>query len=140
MGIPFPPRKPSASPMRKGFVALLDAITALFVLMMFSAMITNTLQQRILDPQAQLQRQGMDVLTALERSGAFYSPSAVLSETGDSVCMRLEIYNGTSTAVDSTSTKSGCPSSNSNERVVWRSFVANGQFKTARLAIWVKTQ
>jgi hypothetical protein len=137
-GLPDTSGKSFAPSARKGFVALLDAIMAILVVMVFSGMITTTLQQKIFDPQVQLQRQGMDVLTVLERSGAFYAPDAVLSETSDATCMRLEVYNSTSSAVDYTAVKAGCPPSNGNERVVWRSFVRNGQFGSAKLAIWVK--
>jgi hypothetical protein len=52
--------------------------------------------------------------------------------------MRLEVYNGTSSTIDYTAVKAGCPPSSGNERVAWRSFVRNGQFSSAKLAIWVK--
>jgi len=131
-------RKSCAIQSHKGFVALLDAIMAIFVVITFSGIITTALQQKILDPQVQLQRQGMDVLAVLEYSGAFYSPNAILSETSDATCMRLEVYNSTSSTIDYTAVKAGCPSSSNNERVAWRSFVKNGQFGSAKLAIWVK--
>jgi hypothetical protein len=124
---------------RKGFVALLDAIAAIIVLITFSGIIASALQQRIFNPQVQLMRQGMDVLTVLEYSKAFYSPYAVFAETSDSVCMRLDVYNGTSSDIDYTALKAGCPSSSAVEKVIWRSFVNGRQFNSAKLAVWVKT-
>jgi len=125
---------------RKGFIALVDATIALFVLVSFAVVINGILQQALLSPPIELQRQGMAVLTVLEYTDSFYSPAAVFAETSDSVCMRLEVYNGTSTALDYTATKSGCPASASSETVIWRTFVDGSQLRSASLAIWMKTQ
>jgi hypothetical protein len=81
----------------------------------------------------------MDVLTVLEYSRAFYSPYDILAETSDSVCMRLDVYNGTSSDTDYTAVKAGCPSSSAVEKVIWRSFVNNSRFNSAKLAVWMKT-
>ena len=121
-------------------VALIDAMLALFVVVSFTAMVTSTLQQKLTSPPIEMQRQGMSVLTSLEYLNQFYSPTAVFAETSGSLCMREEVYNGTSSALDATFVKSGCPESNSNEVVVWRTSVIGGQFKSVKLAIWLKTQ
>jgi len=133
------PQEPRRSHHR-GVVALIDAMLALFVVVTFTALVASTLQQKLASPPIELQRQGMSVLTALEYLDQFYSPIPVFAETSDALCMREEVYNGTSSALDATFVKSGCPASNPNEVVVWRTSAIGGQFKSVKLAIWLKTQ
>ena len=122
----------------KGFVAMLDALIALFLLAIFGAAIIQMLQQGLSLSSVELQKQGMSVLTVLEYTNSMYSPQQALSETSDSVCISLSIYNGTSATTDAFFTKTGCPISSSNSISVWRSFVSGTQLKTVQLMIWLK--
>ena len=125
---------------KKGIVASVDSIAAVLLALMFAGMIRSIIYQDVGsdDLQIQLQRQAMDVLTALEYQNAFNSPTATLSATSDSICARLETYASVGKSKSKVYTKLGCPDSGSDELIVWRTYVQDGQMKTAKLAVWYK--
>jgi len=123
---------------RKGFIFSFDAVFAILIAFFLILLIYNNILKEPALPPVQLQRQGMDVLAVLENLNRFYSPGTTFAETSDSYCMRLEVYNGTSSVLDATFVKAGCPSADSDERMVWRATTFGNRFKTAKLAIWVK--
>jgi hypothetical protein len=123
---------------RKGFIFSFDAVFAILIVFFLIALIFNNILKEPAMPPIQMQRQGMDVLAVLENLNRFYNSSTTFAETSDSYCMRLEMYNGTSSVIDATFVKAGCPSADSDERVVWRTATFGNRFKTAKLAIWVK--
>jgi hypothetical protein len=123
---------------KRGFVASMDAIFALMLAFMFVSVTLTTVNQRFTPLASQPQRQAMDLLTVLEYSDSFYSPSATMAETSNAICARLEIYNGTSTNMVAEFVKTSCPHSDPDEKAAWRTFVRGDQFMTARMVIWFK--
>jgi hypothetical protein len=125
---------------KKGVVASIDAISAVLLALMFASMIRSVVYADIGsdDLELQLQRQAMDVLSVLEYSNAFNSPTTTLSETSSSICARLELYTGAKASKTHVYTKLGCPESSADEIVVWRTYIVGGEMKTAKLAIWFK--
>lgn len=123
---------------RKGFVASLDAVFSLLLAILFVTMILSVIRDEPELPPLQLQREAMDVLTVLENRNAFRSPDTTLAETSDSICARLEIYDWAEGAMVAQFVKPGCPLSDSEERMSWRSFVNGSRMMTAKLIVWVK--
>ncbi len=123
---------------QKGFVFSLDAIFAIITAFFLIFLIFNNILKEPSVPPVQIQRQGMDVLTVIDNLNKFYSPETTFAETSDSVCMRLEVFNGTSSTADSIFVKHGCPSSDTDEHIIWRTSTFGNRFKTAKLAVWVK--
>ena len=127
----------------KGFIITIDSIFALILMFSYVAVISNTLLTPLIDTSVQLQKQGMSVLTIVEHTRSYnltqqYSLSNIFLQSSDSICMRLETFNGTSSTISDTFVKSGCPSSAAEETIVWRSIAHGGDFKTLKLALWFK--
>lgn len=122
---------------KKGFMAILDAIFALMALLIFSTIIFSYLQKSPSNDEVFMYKQAYDVLTVLEYTN-FSNPQYVFQQTPGSLCMRLEIYDGVGGTLVSTYYKLGCDSSNTNEKITWRTFIDGSQFRTAKLAIWRK--
>lgn len=123
---------------KRGFVASLDAVFSLLLAILFVTMILSVIRDVPDLPSFQLQREAMDVLTVLEHRDSFYSPDTTLAETSDSICARLELHAGAGGTIAAQFVKPGCPLSDSEERMSWRSFFNGSQMMTAKLVVWVK--
>ncbi len=121
----------------KGFIAVLDALIALIMLVMFTTIIFSQLQNLPSLNEALIFKQGYDILSVLEYTN-FSDPQAVFFETSGPLCMRLELYNGVASQKTGYYVKSGCDYNYVNEKTIWRTYVVEGEFKTAKLAIWMK--
>ena len=119
----------------KGFIAVLDALIALMLLVMFTTIIFSQLQKSPSLNDALIFKQGYDILSVLEYTN-FSDPQGVFSETSAPLCMRLELYNGIASQRTGYYVKNGCDYNYESERTIWRTFVEEGEFKTAKLAIW----
>ena len=124
--------------MSQGFIFSVDALFAVIIAFAFLIIIFSILTKVSPSFPFNLLRQGMSVVTVLEHLNTFDSPLETFAETSDSVCMRLEVFNGTGSVLVSTFVKAGCPLTNELEYVVWRSSTRNNEFKTLKLSMWLK--
>jgi hypothetical protein len=94
-----------------------------------------------------LQRIGGDALNLMEMTNSFGSQSAVngiFQQTGDQICMKLEIYNQsfTPSAKKDIFIKPGCQpkkdQETTSEERVFRTFYQDGSFKYAVISVWLK--
>jgi len=131
----------------KGFVVTLDAVIALVLSLFFVSYtfsIVNSFPSYESVSYIKLQRIGEDALNIMEMTNSFGSQSAintVFQQTGDQICMRLEIYNQsfTPSAKKNTFLKSGCTyKTDVGEERAFRTFYQDGYFKYAVISVWLK--
>lgn len=121
----------------KGFIAVLDALIALILLVMFTTIIFSHLQKSPSLNDALLFKHGYDILTVLEYTN-FSDPQAVFYQTSGPLCMRLEVFDGIGSNRIGYYVKGGCEYNYISEKTIWRTFMVEGDFRTAKLAIWSK--
>jgi hypothetical protein len=135
---------------KKGFIVTLDAIIALVLSLFFISYtfsIVNSFPSYESVSYVKMQRIGQDALNAMEMTNSFGSQSTVneiFQQTGDQICMKLEIYNQSFTpaARKDTFMKPGCNPKkdqeiNSGDRS-FRTFYQDGDFKYAVISVWLK--
>ena len=131
----------------KGFVVTLDAVVALVLSLFFVSntfSIVNSFPSYESVSYVKLQRIGADALNLMEMTNSFGSQPAVNSvfqQTGDQICMRLEIYNQSFSPAQKKNTflKSGCTyKTDVGEERAFRTFYQDGYFKYAVISVWLK--
>ena len=94
-----------------------------------------------------MQRIGQDTLNIMEMTHSFGSQSSIneiFRQTGDQICMQLEIYNQSfvPSAKKSSFMKPGCKSKKDQEITSaersFRTFYQDGDFKYAVISVWLK--
>jgi hypothetical protein len=135
----------------KGFVVSIDSVIAIFISVFFVSYvfsIVNSFASYESISYVKLQRIGEDSLRIMEMTNSFNSQSAintVFQQTGDQICMMLEIYNQSFQPSSKTGifVKPGCAPNtgqgNAEERS-FRTFYSNGNFNYAVVSVWLKDQ
>jgi len=133
---------------KKGFVVSMDAIIALLISLFFVSYtysIVNSFSDYDSISYVKLQRMGEDALNVMEATNAFGSQSlanSVFQQTGDQICMRLEVYNQSFDPLQKKNTflKQGCTHKKGiqGEEQVFRTFYSGGNFYYAVISVWLK--
>ena len=135
--------------MFKGFVVSIDSIIAILLSVLFVSYafsIVNSFPSYESISYVKLQRIGEDTLRIMEMTNSFNSQSAINSifqQTGDQICMRLEIYNQSfqQSQKKDLFVKPGCTAKKDQEKTeerVFRTFYSDGNFKYAVISVWLK--